>query len=566
MATAQTEHLARAFRRALSPPPLLTFSGWADTYGRLTAKTSATPGPWKTYPYQRAILDAFGHPRVQNVVCFKSKRMGWTKIIGFVIFYHIHQDPAPIIVVHPTGNDSEKYSKQEVQTGIDETPELHALVGDRKSRDSSNTISTKEFPGGNLYMIGANSATGFRQTTARIVLFDEVDGYPPTAGAEGDQISLGKGRTETYWNRKHGIGSTPTIKGESRIEEHWEGSSKGYPMLACPHCGSGHTRKFRQPGEPIVIRGKPIPVAHLQWDKGNPEGAAWVCPECGALAEQKHHKAMIDGMWWHGEHWDWHEDRGFTFQPGFDGTIGFRLWAGYSLNSNSKASDIASEFLRVKDKPEELIVFVNTVLGESWGEGGEQANDRTLRGRVETYAADVPVGANFLSAGVDVQGDRVELEVVGWGPGEESWSVDYIIIPGDPTQDDVWDELAEALRAPYQHEIGLSISIQAICVDRGYLPQRVDAFLEKFRAQYAWGVNGRAGSDRSVIENKISRMQRLRRARRRGPQREIVGVDDAKLILQRRLSQITNPGPGYCHFGAHCDEEYFAQLNRRRNA
>ena len=560
MATLQTDVLGRAFRGALSPPPLLTISEWADRYGRLTSKTSATPGPWKSYPYQRAIMDAFCHPLVENVVCFKSKRIGWTKIIGNVIYYHIHQDPTPILVVHPTVNDSEKYSKQEIQTTVDETPELRALVGDRKSRDSSNTISVKEFPGGNLYMIGANSGTGFRQTTARVVLFDEVDGYPPTAGAEGDQISLGKGRSETYWNRKHGIGSTPTVKGESRIEAHWEGSSKGYPLLSCPHCGASHTRKFRQPVEPIIIRGAPVPVSHLQWDKGNPKGAAWVCPECGALIEQRHHKRLLDAMWWHGEHWDWHEDTGFTFYPGFDGTIGFRVWAGFSLNTNSKAGDIASEFLDTKDKPEEFIVFVNTVLGESWGEDGEQVNHKSLLARVETYPAEVPNGANYLSAGVDLQGDRIELEIVGWGSGEESWSVDYIVLPGDPAQDEVWKDLADALRATYTHEQGVNMDIQAICIDRGYLPQRVDTFIAGFRAQYCWGVNGRSGFHRPVVETKEKRARRLRKMRRHATPREIVGVDDAKLILQRRLRGVTKPGPGYCHFGEHCDGEYFAQL------
>jgi len=505
-------------------------------------------------------MDAFCQPEVEEVVCLKSKRIGWTKIIGHVLGYHIHQDPASVLIVQPTIADAEGYSKEEIQPTIDETNVLRERVGDSKSRSSSNTITKKRYPGGMLHLVGANSPTGFRRITVRLVLFDEVDGYPATAGVEGDQIKLGMGRAETFWNRKYGIGSTPTVKGASRIEKHFEASSKGYPFLTCPHCGGEHIRRFRQPDNPIMLRGESVAVSHLQWDDGRPDTAAWVCPSCGATIDHSHHRHMLMGLVWRGEHWDWTAKAGFQFLQGFAGRIGFHVWAGYSLSPNATPARFAQEFLEAKKNPEDLVVFVNTVLGETWEEEGETVNTHGLSQRVETYEAEVPQGVSVLSAGVDVQADRLEAEIVGWGKGEESWSVDYLILPGDPTKEDVWRDLDDALRESYQHESGVKLRISAIGIDRGYLAKSVDGFVQKFKGAWIWGMNGRSGFGRPVVESKDKRAQRMRKMRRQKAPREIVGVDDAKIILHRRLGSIINPGPGYCHFGPHCDAEYFEQL------
>lgn len=409
-------------------------------------------------------------------------------------------------------------------------------------------------------MIGANSPAGFRRITVRVVLFDEVDGYPPTAGIEGDQIKLGMGRSETFWNRKIGIGSTPTVKGTSRIEKHWEASSKGYPLLTCPHCGDEHIRRFKMPKDPIEVRGLPLSISTLSWQEGDPSSATWVCPGCGAAIDYSQHRHMLAGLTWLGEHWSWTHRYGFTFENGFDGRIGFHLWAGYSMSPNATPARIVREYEEAKSNPEELIVFTNTVLGETWEEEGEEVGTTGLVERKEEYPNGLPIGVNYLSAGVDVQGDRLEMELVGWGEGEESWSIDYIILPGDPTESGVWDDLSAELKEKYKHESGATLRIGAIGIDRGYLTKQVDEFISKFRGAYVWGMNGRAGFGRPVVESKQKRVERLRKQRRGNAPREIVGVDDAKLLLYRRLKGVQQPGPGYCHFGTHCDQEYFDQL------
>jgi phage terminase large subunit GpA-like protein len=206
-------------------------SDWSDENAYLSAESSAQEGRWRTLPYQRGPMDAMTDLEIEQVVFKKSARVGYTKMLNNLIGYHIHQDPCPMMVVQPTIEDAEGYSKEEIAPMLRDTEVLRGLVSDAKSRDSNNTILSKSFPGGTLSMVGANSPRGFRRVSRRVVLFDEIDGYPPGAGSEGDQIRLGIRRSEYYWNRKIVMGSTPTIKGFSRVEDAFEQTGKDILLL-----------------------------------------------------------------------------------------------------------------------------------------------------------------------------------------------------------------------------------------------------------------------------------------------------------------------------------------------
>ena len=211
--------LERSALDAFRPPKKMSLSEWADEFAYLSAESSAEGGRWKTLPYQKGIMDAITNPNIERVTVMKSARVGYSKILNHVISYHIHQDPCPMMMVQPTIEDAQGYSKEEISPLLRDTPCLQGLVSDPKAKDGANTILQKQFPGGTLSLVGANSARGFRRVSRRIVLFDEVDGYPASAGTEGDQIRLGIMRTEYYWNRKIVAGSTPTLKEFSRIEK-----------------------------------------------------------------------------------------------------------------------------------------------------------------------------------------------------------------------------------------------------------------------------------------------------------------------------------------------------------
>jgi phage terminase large subunit GpA-like protein len=551
--------VSTALCNAWLPPPDLTISQWAERYGVLPAESSTEPGRWHAIPYQVALLDACGHELVERITIMKSSRVGYTKVLGHLIGYHVHQDPCSILVVQPTIDDAEGWSKEELQPVIEQTDVLRALIAPPRSRDSGNTILRKRYPGGILHVVGANSARGFRRITVRLVLFDEIDGYPATAGNEGDQEKLGEMRASTAWDRKIVKGSTPTEAGVSRIERAFEASSQGHYVLTCPHCAGEHIRRLLRPDKALLIRGQPMPVAHLDLEQ-----AAWICPHCETAIDHRHHRRMIEGGYWLGEDWSWRPGQGFAFLPSFAGHVGFHIWAGYSYSPNSTPAKLAREYLSVKDDPEQLKTFVNTVLGEVYREPGEQLDADLLMARAEHYLAEVPEGVLVLTCGVDVQSDRLELEVVGWGAGEESWSIDYQAIVGDPVQDDVWLELLEVWKqARYARADGSTLGLSALCVDSGFLPKRVYQFVTLAGSIHVYPTKGRAGAY-PVIEQKLARDRRRAKRKKAGAAPEMLGVDEAKSIITRRLKGVTRPGPGYAHFPHDRDAEWFRQLTGER--
>lgn len=549
----------QSWASAALPPPSQTISEWAEANGVLAAESSSEPGRWTAIPYQVAMMDACCHPAVERVTIMKSARIGYTKVLGHIIGYHVHQDPCSILVVQPTIDDAEGWSKEELQPTVEQTEVLRQLIAPPRARDSGNTILRKKYPGGILHVVGANSARGFRRITVRLVLFDEIDGYPPSAGNEGDQEKLGEKRAETAWNRKIIKGSTPTEAGISRIERAWKQSSQGHYLLRCPRCDGEHVRRFHRPDKQLVIRGEPIAAAWLDLD-----ARAWVCPACDARIDQRHHRVLIEGGQWRGEHWAWTHSSGFTFEPGFDGHIGMHIWAGYGYSPNSTPAKLAKEYLSVKDDPEQHKTFVNTVLGLPWEEKGEQLDADILMARRERYAAEVQEGVLVLDCGVDVQSDRLELEVVGWGLGEESWSVDYQVLVGDPVQDEVWNELEDVWKhGTWARADGSTLRLNFMCIDSGYLPRRVFAFVRKLQSMSVVPIKGRAGAY-PVIEDRTHRERRRARRKKSGAAPELIGVDEGKSILMRRLRNITKPGPGYCHFPHDRSEEWFRQLTGER--
>ena len=291
------------FKRALSPPPKLQLDEWADKKRYLSRENSAEPGRWDTNrtPYLRAIMRAVTNPAVEEIVVMKAARVGYTEgILANAIGYYIDQDPSPILVVQPTVEDAEGWSKDSLTPLIEETPCLRGKVREQAAKKSGNTILSKRYPGGSVRAIGANSPRGFRRITVRIVIFDEVDGYVAGgAGSEGDQIKLGSKRALSFDNRKIILGSTPTLKGASRIEKAYNASSMGRLYCSCPHCGHAQV---------LVWKG-------IAWDKDTledgtvrhlPETAHYVCESCACVIEEKDKRAMItaacDAEDWRHEH------------------------------------------------------------------------------------------------------------------------------------------------------------------------------------------------------------------------------------------------------------------------
>ncbi|PKC39114.1 terminase [Pantoea ananatis BRT98] len=542
-----------ARRSDIRPPLPLSLSQWANTYAVLSKETSAQTGRFRSFGYQDGMMDAITDPHVTQVSVMKSARVGYTKILDHVVGYYLQHDPSPILVVQPRVEDAEDYSKTEIAPMLRDTPVLAAITGDSKAKDSNQTILKKQFlNGANLTLVGANSPGGFRRITCRIILFDEVDGYPSGgAGTEGDQIALGIKRSETFWNRKIVLGSTPTVKGVSRIEKAFAESDQRHFYVPCPHCGEYQVLEWGGPDTPYGIK----------WDKdengeGLPETAFYVCRHHGCVIHHNDKAGMV-------KRGEWRAHRPFT------GHAGFHIWAGYSLFPNAAWKYLAAEWLRVKDDPLMRQTFINLVLGEVYEDRGEKAlSERKLTERGEVWPAEVPDGVAVLVAGVDTQDGRFEIEVVGWGLNEESWSVAFDVIEGDLETDEPWLRLDAYLKQIWRRADGRGFSIMATCMDSGgHHTQKVYEFAKARLGRRVWAIKGESarGGKRSPVWP-----AKAPSARNRSQFRPvIIGVNAAKDAIRARL-HIEPPEPGkasagYMHFPADRDLGYFSQLLAERS-
>jgi phage terminase large subunit GpA-like protein len=393
---------------------------------------------------------------VGRIVVRKSTQIGWSEILNNVTGYFIDADPKPIMMVQPTDFGATAYSKKRIKPLIDNCPALRAKIRVATSRQAGNTIQLKEFDGGFFKITGANAGAGLRSDPVPILLLDEVEAYPLDVDGEGSPIKIAEKRTGTFDDAKILIGSTPALpKGLSVIDDEFENSSQGYYHVPCPFCGFAQPLIWRDP-ETGLYR------LHYEKDAHNriiPQSVYYQCADCGAHIDEKFKQRMLDhGRWVH-KFPDRKDGRGCLVR-------GFHINALYSP-WRPVWGDLAQEWVDAQDNPEKLKTFINLSLGESFNEGGETLEAHELAARKETYAAAVPMNCCVLVATVDVQHNRLEVQVTGFGVGEESWLIEHEIIFGDPGTAEVWRELDEFLIQPYQHESGAQLLPSITLIDSG---------------------------------------------------------------------------------------------------
>ncbi len=526
----------RIYSNYWAPPPLLTVSEWADQNRMLSSESSAEPGQWRTdrAPYQREIMDAVTQPDVEKVVVMSSSQVGKSEIVLNVVGYFIDADPCPMLMVQPTEAMAEDFSKRRVSSLIRDTKSVAAKVADSKSRDINNTILMMVFPGGFLAMGGANSPAGLASRPIRILLCDEVDRYPDSAGTEGDPIQLGEKRTITFWNRKKIYVSTPGIEGASRIEFEYQSGTQEEWHLWCPHCGD---HVF------INIYGM-IYDAH-QDAKGNyiVEDIVFRCPQCLGEADEITWKVQ-EGQW-------------FAQNPDAQNVRSFRLNA--FVSPWVSWAEIMAEYLKVKDDPEQFKVFTNTVLGEPYEVKGEIENEEYLVKRREQYAGQLPGGVLILTAAVDTQDRWLEYEIVGWGKGEESWGIKHGVVMGRPDTPEPWQAIDDILKATYRFADGLGLTIACACIDSGgHYTSQVYGYCKQNESRRIFAIKGQGGAGIPLI-------YRITRTKKENAALIILGVDEGKTAIINSL-KVQTPGSFYCHFPLNDDYDvnYFQGLISER--
>ncbi|WP_444885987.1 phage terminase large subunit family protein [Microbulbifer sp. PSTR4-B] len=561
----QLQRLWMAACLVMTPPPQLIVSAWADKYAVLSAESSTETGQWTSEPYQRGIMDALDEPETERVSVMKSARVGYTKCLNHIIGKHIDVDPCSLLVVQPTVEDAEGYSKDEIAPMLRDTPALQGKVS-AKARDGSNTLLKKQYPGGVLHLVGANSARGFRRITVRGVLFDEVDAYPSNAGGEGDPIKLGEKRCATDPNAFIYMGSTPTLDGFSRIQKAFNKSDQRYYFVPCPHCKKKQTLKWGGKGKPYGIK----------WEPGKPQTAYYECEHCHEAIDPSHRAWMVENGEWRStapfeccgveqepEKWDGHHAlcRVCGERVERHGHAGFHIWAAYSPFPKARWPALAAEFLEVKDDPEQLITFVNTVKGETWKEAAAELDWEPLHARRENYGPKVPMNAVVLTAGVDVQPDRLELQVIAWGPNNHCWPLRYQVFDGDPSDSAVWEKLSKALDRQYEHESGHAMWVEACCIDTGgHNTHDVYAYVKERESE------GRVFAIKGGKDPTGPPVRRPSRDNLGNVDLYTLGSNTIKTRIARRLKITESDKPGFIHF-PQSDEfevDYFQQLTAEK--
>jgi len=464
-----------AWVSGLLPDPTLTVSQWADQHRMLSSRASAEPGRYRTArtPYMREIMDRLSPgDSTQRIVFMKAAQVGATEAGNNWIGFAIHQAPGPMLAVQPTVELAKRNSRQRIDPLIDESSELRARVKPARSRDAGNTMLSKEFAGGILIMTGANSAVGLRSTTARYIFLDEVDAYPASADEEGDPVTLAEARSLTFAHRrKVFLVSTPTIRGLSRIEREYEATDQRRFFVPCPHCGAMQWLKFDR----------------LRWAKGQPETAEYHCERCDAAIAEHHKTAMLEAGEWRA-----------TAVAADPTTVGYHLSALYSPIGWLSWERIVRSWNAAQGSDESIKAFKNTVLGETWVETGEAPDWQRLADRCEAWkSGTVPAGGLFLTAGADVQKDRIEVDVWAWGCGLESWLIDHIVINGGPGDPACWQRLSDLLGRTWVHALGAHMTLARLAIDTGYETSAVYAWSRQVGFGQVAPVKGVEGFNRA---------------------------------------------------------------------
>lgn len=571
------------------PPPRMTLPEWADEYRRLSASTNAVGGRWRTKRYEvaRGPMMAASEKGVRSISIQSCTQLMKTSFIENLLGFHAHLKPCPMLFVLPKAEAVKAFSKERLAPMARVTPVLTPLLSNDRARGGGDTLSYREFPGGFLAMESAGSPTNLAMRAIQVCICDEIDKYEETR--EGDPVLLAEERTRTFKDRALKIRtSSPTWTESSRIHKSFLEGDQRLPFVACPHCEHEQIMSFFKSADG---------GAFVDWAKSedgthHPYTAALYCEACGCEWDESQRMKTVTTQ----GAIRWYQTKEFTCCDVKQRPLKTRAWewceknhVGYAVCtecgkravSNEHASFTASqlyspaatvvglarEWVEWKSDPEQRQVFYNTRLGQPYeAQVLRKVEPHALATRRETYAAPVPSGVLCLTAGVDVQAGseinlgRIEIEVVGWGLGEESWSIDHKVLHGDPARPDVWRELDDYLLNGFDHEGGLRMRPYGVCVDSGgHNTEEVYKFARARIGRNVWAIKG--ANDRSGQWSPTWPVpkQEPGKTRTTGYKPVILGVNSAKEAIRQRLL-IEEKGPGYCHFPVERPESWFEQL------
>lgn len=498
---ASIDDIRRLALAALLPPPHLKLSEWIETNVQLPSDVSSVPGPVRLWPFQREIADAIGDPAIERVTLVKPVRVGFSTLLTGALASFVANDPSPILSLLPTEADCRDYVVSDVEPIFAASPELAGLLIADGDPNGRSTLLSRRFPGGSLKVVAAKAPRNLRRHNVRILFVDEADGME--TGAEGSPILLAEKRTLSFPNRKIIMGSTPVLEETSHVLRAYAHSDQRVFEVPCPDCGAFHE----------------ITWGDIQWPDRKPKAAHYVCKTCGSCVDEQHKPAMVAAGRWR------------ATRPEVSGHAGFRLNALISPLANASWAALAKEFLDAKDDPETLQVFVNTILGQGWRAEGEELDDQALAARAEPFGLEqLPEAVLAITAGVDVQRDRLEATYIGWSREGEAFVLGHHVVWGLPDDPETWGDLDRLLTARFAHPFGGQLGIDAVAIDSGdgETMEAVYRFCFPRAGRKVLAIKGAPGN-RPWIERSKQKIK--------GGWLWIVGVDGLKAHLTARLGQ-----------------------------
>ncbi len=515
-----TAELRTRALQALIPPPRISLPDWIESNVRLPEDVSALPGPMRLYAYQRGMAEAIGDPGIERVTVLKAARVGYSSLLTGCLGAYVANDPCPVIVLLPTESDCRDFVVSTLDPTFGASPALRGALADEADESGRSTLLHRRFPGGSLRIVAAKSPRNLRARTARILLMDETDAMTMTP--EGSPITLAEKRTLSFPDRKIIQGSTPTDELTSNVWRSWMESDQRAYKVPCPDCGA-----FFE-----------IVWACIEWPDGEPDKAACRCPHCESVIDERHKASMVSQGHWEAQ------------RPDVKGHAGFRLSALVSTLANASWGKLAAEFIAAKKSPDTLRVFVNTVLGEIWREAADEIDESELAARAEPVSLEaIPADVLVLTAGTDVQRDRLETTVTGWTAEGEMIALAHHVVWGSPDSNETWTELDDFLKASWKHPLGGSLKIDAAAVDAGDgdTMDKVLAFTKPRLARRVVAIKGAAGQRPAIQSSKGKHAL------------WIVGADGLNSQLLARLAK-----PGLVRFSKELGTEWFSQLASER--
>ncbi len=531
----------------LRPRPPMTVTEYADKNRILNSKSSPEPGPWKTsrIPYMKDIMDDLSQDSpVEVVSLMKCTQVAGTEILNNWVAYTIEEAPGPTMIVQPTVNLGKRWSRQRFTPMIEEMPGLNARIKDSRSRDSGNTVESKEYDGGMVVITGANSGSALRSMPVKYLGLDEIDAYPADVDGEGDPCDLAEERTSNFARRKVVKISTPTTKDFSAIEKAYHEGDQRVLYVPCPHCEEYQTLILKN------LRCKKTDAGEWLTDT-----AAYVCEHCGALIGEHHKPWMFDRYKWVVEGVP--NDKNHSYRIN-------KLYAPLGWTSWGKILD---KYRKAKKVKERLKTFTNTTEGLPFEEATNKITSDVIKDRAEDYPLrECPRGVLLLVAGVDTQPDRFEVVVWGLGLNLHEWVIDYHVIWGSPSLATTRAQLDEYLATPFPHAAGCDLVIQATAVDSGgHNTQDIYDYCRVRKTRRIIATKGFSAKGRPII-GKPTKVDVTVHGKTipKGAEVWMIGSDTAKSLIYARLTTSDPEHDGFVHCSSHLPDEFFKQLTSEK--